>query len=313
MRLLYIIIFTVFLHGCTSGRHYPTPSSENISLGQEPSVREKIEHTIIYKSVQQCLAPELNINEHLQNTIFIHPGWMFIIDWGGGLARDAGLLLVRDGFAGSILEVRSRESEEIYDRMLDDSGSRYLGLHYSMGGSPKVLQTALKATENASKELNKQIIYSPILIEPFNFSSIAKIVELGNPHLGNIIVVVSDDYSFLRPNIGGKSSKALEHPKLNFIYAEDFGLNWGHFSFLSDIRNSATKTGLKYDRAIEIFHAVAILSQANVEPNHIKILLAYLKVKYAYEDDREIQKSWIDLGIDNWGQLSYLCKWKEEG
>ncbi|MFT5450019.1 MAG: hypothetical protein ACI9DC_005219 [Gammaproteobacteria bacterium] len=313
LRSIVLLLWSLFLYGCTSGRYYPTPVSENISLQHELTVRESIEHVINNQSIQQCLEPDSNISEHLQNTVFIHPGWRFIIDWGGGRARDAGLLLARDGFAGSVLEVRSRKSAEMYDRILDDSGSRYLGLHYSMGGSPKVLQEALDAAKSASKELDNHIIYSPILVEPYGFSSISEIVELENSHLGNIVVIVSDDYSFLRPNINGASREALEHPKLNFIYAEDFGLNWGHFGFLSDIRKSETKAGLKHDRAVEIFHAVAMLLQANLAPNYVKIFLAHLKVKYAYEDGREVPKAWIDLGINQWGQLSYLCNWEESG
>jgi len=311
-EFIYIVFFTVFLCGCTSGRYYPTHSPENISLEQESTLREKISHTLEHKDVQQCLDPGLIGYEQRKNTVFVHPGWIFIINWGGGRARDAGLLLVRDGFAGSILEVRSRETAEIYERMINDSGSRYLGLHYSMGGSPKVLQAALDAAVDASELLNNHIIYSPILIEPHNFSSLPEFIELDNPHLGNIIVVVSGDNSFLRPNINGASDEILRHPKLNFLYAEDFGLDWGHFSFLSDIRNSEIETGIKHDRAIEIFHALATLLQANVKTNDIKILLAHLKVKYAFEDGRDIQRAWIQLGIVEWDQLSYLCKWEDE-
>lgn len=312
MRFLFLVFFTFYLSACTSGRYYPTVAPEYISLEQEPAVREKMINTLKHKDVKQCLDPELIGFADRKNTLFVHPGWIFVINWGGGRAMDAGLLLVQDGYAGSVFEVRSRKAADIYERMLNDPGSRHLGLHYSMGGSPKVLQAALEAAADASKVLNNHIIYSPILIEPFNFSSLAEFIELDDPHLGNIIVVISGDYSFLRPNINSASDKILEHSKLNFIYAEDFGLEWGHFSFLSDVRNSETEPGTKHDRAIEIFHALATVLQANVKTTDIKILLAHLKVKYAYEDGREIRRAWIHLGINEWDQLSYLCKWEEE-
>ena len=310
--ILFTIIFSLFLFSCSVGRYHSEESLEFISLEQEPDIRERILQTLEQKNIEHCLNPGSNKLEQQENTVFVHPGWIFILNWGGDRAKDAGLLLVRDGFAGSILEVRSRKADEIYERMISEAGTHYLGVHYSMGGSPWVLKEVLDATEGASNSLNKHIVYSPILVEPFQFSSLAESIDLDNPHLGDMIIVVSDNFSFLRPNIKGASEETLEHAKLHFMYAEDFGLNWGHFSFLSDLRRSKNKSRVKNIRALELFHTVVTAIQTKLTSNEIDILLAHLKIKYAYEDGRNIYRNWFNQGVNELYRLAHLCSWDKK-
>ena len=160
-----------------------------------------------------------------KNTIFVNPGLLLLgIEWGGGRAVAAGQLLAREGFGSGILELRSRRSELVYERMMEDPGTRFLGIHYSMGGAPQTIDNALTAAQRASENRKQLLVYNPILVEPFGFRRLHETVDLDSPYLGRSFVLVSSGGSVFRPEIAAAPEHVLNHEKLHIVYPEDFGL-----------------------------------------------------------------------------------------
>ena len=240
------------------------------------------------------LREQVKDSPHSGNTIFVHPGLIMFIDWGGGRAVDSGEYLVSSGFGQDFLEVRSRKAMPLYERMAGESGQNYLGLHYSMGASPMVLAQCLAAAEKASRETGTHIRYSPIMAEPHDFAKVGKFVDLDNPHLGNIICIISSDFAFLRPGVTSYPEWFLRHPKVHLVYADDMGVSWSHFSFLGQVRKQTDNPDEEHVRARHLLDTVASTLLLDLKPGEVKAILDYCMVMYAMEDRREIVDIWVD-------------------
>jgi hypothetical protein len=244
----------------------------------------------------------LNSNTSLDklNTIFIHPGILLpLIDTDGRRAAETGELLVAEGYGKAIREVRSRSAEPMRQQMTSDPGANFLGIHYSVGGSPNMLSKALSATEQASHERGQVLTYAPLLVEPYEFKNILRFVDLDSPYLGQIIVMVSSDNSLYRPNITAAPPEVTSHPKLHFVYPEDYGLQWDHFSILTDMRQSQDREKEKYYRAHILLLTIVGSVLGNVSSAKIESQLALLKIRFAINDQRPVNKKWVDqLGSD---------------
>jgi|GEM_PF-6698932 len=191
------------------------------------------------------------------NTIFAHPGMLFLFDWGGGRAEDATQVLVDRGCGKQFLLVTDRSAEPLYQRLVQEKGTSYLGLHYSLGATPHVVAAALRATAKASQDTNRRIVYNAILVEPQAFEKFDREVDLSSPHLGMVIAIVSSEYSFLRPNMRRLPRSLYENEKVIIIYAEDFHASWGHFGFLGSVRSAGALRAAQQEQARNVFVDIA--------------------------------------------------------
>lgn len=291
-RWLSLLFLSALLASCSSGRH---SSQERIQDVQADTELSSVTVAAILQphDSSDCDRDAAELAPNDRNTVFVHPGLLlFGLDWGGHRAVDTGLLLVREGYGGNILEVRSRQAGPVYQRMLEDVGTRFLGIHYSMGGEPRILANALQASAQASKARQQTLIYNPFLVEPFGFASLYEQVDLDSPHLGQTVVLVSSDNATFRPDIEAAPSQVLNHPKLHIIYPSDYGLQWDHFSVLSDLRESADSSEPKHRRAYELFQVLAESMLIGLESRQLDSRLARLKLRYALEDKRPLQPQW---------------------
>jgi hypothetical protein len=192
-----------------------------------------------------------------KNTIFAHPGMIFLFDWGGGRAEDATQVLVDRGCGREFLLVSDRGGKPLYRRLAEETGTNYLGLHYSLGASPHVVASALRSVAQASRDTNRDIVYNAILVEPHGFEKFETEVDLSSPHLGVVVAIVSSEYSFLRPNMHRLPKSLYENEKVIIVYAEDFQASWGHFGFLGSVRSRKPSHAARDDQAKNIFVALA--------------------------------------------------------
>lgn len=274
-RHIITIIIVLLLTGCSAGKpgNFHKYNYEISFLTKDLKDPQKA------NVVATIPAKKLKFTENNQHTLFIHPGLMFGIDWGGSRANDAGLKLIKDGYYSKILEVRSRKSPPMYEQMIKDNAQSYLGIHYSMGGSPAVVSEALKASKKASNKLDKTFVYNAILVDPFGFADFSKYIDPDSPNLGTVFIIASSNYSFLRPDIKSVSSKISNHEKIHYIYPEDFGLSWDHFGFLSAIRDNDNKN-LNSLKVRGIFYFLVNAIHQEAEANTIEYGLQQLKDNY---------------------------------
>lgn len=223
-----------------------------------------------------------------KSTLLIHPGLLMGIDWGGERALTVGRMLVKEGYAADVLEVRSREKEPMYLQMLDDGGGEFVGLHYSMGGSPSVLQAALDAAQEVTLQTGQLTAYTAIMVDPFALAQLDKIVDPENPHLIHAYIVLSNRFMPFRPDPSGLSAGTMQHKKFTFIFAEEFGVHWNHFSFLTDVRSDNLEDDLDTKRGKEIFSEVLKGAFGQSEAQQVDRALERLKQQYAKEDGRTV-------------------------
>jgi hypothetical protein len=290
----YFVIIVIFflITGCSSGKHkdlhnYNKESgvlTENLSVPKSEVAASNIQTKKLKFAVKN------------QRTLFIHPGLMLGIDWGGDRAHDAGAKLIKDGYYNDLLEVRSRRYLPMYEQMIKEKNTSYLGIHYSMGGSPAVVNEAIKASEKASSKLDQTLVYNAILVDPFGFSDVSNYIDPDSPNLGTVFIIASSNYSLLRPNMNLVSSKISNHEKFHYIYPEDFGLSWDHFGFLSAIRDDS-KNNLNTLKVKGIFYFLVNAIYQNVESNTIEFELQKLRDKYRQIET--IADARLMLGEDN--------------
>ncbi|MES9886408.1 MAG: hypothetical protein ABW140_06310 [Candidatus Sedimenticola sp. 6PFRAG1] len=287
-----IVIQVCILCSCSTGIHHNTPSEDHPAPAAATTVHDNKSHRLQQDIIDNELCVEIEIRQNLleakNNTVFVHPGLLFPIPWGMQRARDSGQRIIDKGLASTMLEVRSRDSEAMYKRMLSESGKHYFGIHYSMGGAPYVMQAALKAASQVSKKLKHHVIYSAILVEPYQFPSLTDAINLDDPHLGQVVVVVSSQNSFFRPDVSKTSKKILTHDKFHFIYAEVINMKWNHFTFLTQVRRNNPKTDKQARQAKELFDSIAVALASRLNSNQISNMIRHLKTKYAAVDGHPI-------------------------
>ena len=271
IRLCTVLSCLVALVGCSSsGLRNALPESELPSCGYAPTSSSYID------------APVDSIK-----TLFIHPGLMLLIDWGGDRALDVGQYLVEQGVADSLYELRSRAQQPMLDQMLKAGGGDFVGLHYSMGGTPMVVKKALDAAKLATESTGVMTRYTAVMVDPFGLKYLEQRIDLDNPHLREVYVVLSGEHSLLRPDPSSLSAYLKDHPKVHLLFAEEFGVDWNHFSFLSDVRNPH-RDGVEAERSRVIFDAIVdgAFRHQGVGQNHQRFY--DLKLRFAKEDQRQV-------------------------
>jgi hypothetical protein len=227
-----VIALVTFLSGCSTGRIEQSRLVPGSQI-EEIRIASRIQNT-------QCFDATPTIPENSperQNTIFIHPGLLLLgLNWDHSLAVEAGTILKEERLAGEILEIRNREVTPIYEHALTDAGSQFIGIHYSMGGRPDLISASLDAIKKAAITRNTPLRYHAILVDPFSIADIENHIDINRPEMGYLFILLSSEFSFLRPSIRDFPPKFIKSGKVFFVNAEDFGENWGHFGMLYDLR-----------------------------------------------------------------------------
>ena len=275
MNRRIIPIIVLFLTGCSAGK--PEISQNFINDINISSKDLKTPQKA--NEIAAIPARKLRFTENNKHTLFVHPGLMFGIDWGGSRANDAGQKLIKDGYYSNILEVRNRNYLPIYKQMIKDNAQSYLGIHYSMGGSPAVVSEALKASKKASNKFDKTFVYNAILVDPYGFSDFSNYIDPDSPNLGTVFIIASSNYSLFRPDMTSVSSKISNHKKIHYIYPEEFGLSWDHFGFLSAIKDNNNKS-LNSLKMRGIFYFLVNAIHLEAETDSIEYGLQKLKDNY---------------------------------
>lgn len=254
--LLSSVLLATSMVGCSAGRVHDSQRDASVTAGSaNPGAFQPDSRPI-------CQLPTVALDSpQRRNTLFVHPGLLLLnLDWDQSLALDAALLLKDEGWSRSVLEVRNRDSNLLYERMLSDPGTQFVGLHYSMGGNPELLRESFVATKKASIERGMQLRYSAILVDPFGISSLADLIDLNSPEVGHIFIFLSSENSFLRPGVLELSDLLLASKKLHIVYAEDLQKDWGHFGMLSEIRSYRNGESTEVPAVLEIFRSIMRIS-----------------------------------------------------
>ena len=278
------LLLLILTNGCSAGRYYKTQDQG----GNYQNIRRE-DAILINAIATSCELPNSKLEKHNVNTVFVHPGLLLLnLNWDQSLAVDSAKLLIKHGYAKDFLELRDRDSTRIGNRMQKDPGTRYIGLHYSMGGQPQLLAATLASVEQARKETGRDLVYYPILVDPFDIEHINTLLDLNAPQLGQIFIILSGEYSLFRPDIKGIREDILSNPKMHLIYAEDIGINWGHFSALTSAVTEDSPS-----RARDIFFLIAETVVDGRSSMEFEGRLALLEIKYALEDSRPVNRAWL--------------------
>lgn len=290
MKIPAYLLILILLNGCSAGRYYKKEEQNERSY---PRIGQNT-HVLIRDIATACEAPNAESGERKANTVFVHPGLLLLnLDWDQSLAVESAKILVKHGYAKSFLQLRDRDATRVGEQMLKDPGTRFMGLHYSMGGQPELLASTLASVAQARKESGKDFVYYPVLVDPFGIKKINTLLDLNAEHLGQMFIVLSKENSFLRPDISGIRDDILRHPKVHLIYAEDIGEVWGHFDALGSIAADDTPSRFR-----DIFFLIAHTVVDGLAPAEFEERLALLKIKYAIEDSRPVNAAWLKLAYE---------------
>jgi len=152
--------------------------------------------------------------------------------WDAGPIVLTGNVLREEGYGSRVVVVRNRDPEHVFAQMMTDPGTQFVGLHYSMGGNASLLSKTYEATRRASAQRGVQLRYHAVLIDPYDISALGVDVDPAQPEVGRLLFVLSSEHSMLRGRVSELAEAVKHSPKVNFIYAEDVGEKWGHFSIL---------------------------------------------------------------------------------
>lgn len=249
--------------GCSSGRltnQITTPETNN---------QKETQHKVDLINLASCAKDTLAINSiNRNNSLFVHPGLLLSnLDWDRSLAMEAGDFLRDKSYSTRIIEVRDRSANTVRQKMLEDPGVEFVGIHYSMGGNPHYLRASIEATREAGIIRGTQLRYHAIMIDPSGIGDIESILDVETPEIGYIFVILSSERSMLRPSVQGFSQKLLDSGKVYVMHAEDFGEDWNHFGMLEALRtfkNGETSSGRKVEALLEYMVAVALGSNGKL-------------------------------------------------
>lgn len=255
------LAFICVLSSCSAGRIeqprlIPTENFDGIRVVQT-----------LNNSPSTCF-PKITASERRsinhENTVFVHPGLLLLgFNWDQSLAVEAGNILAEQKMTGRMLELRDRDPLPIYHHALYDPGTEFIGIHYSMGGRPDILRGSLDAIKKASRERQIPLRYHAILFDPFGISEIRDHLDINEPELGYVFILLSAEYSFLRPGIHDLTKAFADSGKLIFVFAEDFKESWNHFGMLHAFReyflnNPDHDGGKKMDLLFKTMVAMAL-------------------------------------------------------
>ncbi|CAM4090414.1 hypothetical protein [Bordetella tumulicola] len=294
LRTLSCAVALLCLAGCSSGRYYSHPdlmvpvSAADSAAALSASLTEGT----CPVPMAQTVSNDGAVTNNKKNTIFVHPGMLSSsARWDQGLAVDGGKWLVQRGYAARILEVHGRDPERISQVMVGDPGTHFIGLHYSLGGRADLVVRSVAATARASKRSGRQLSYFPVVIDPASFSSVGDELDMNSPYLGQLFLLVSEEGAAFRTSITSVSRKVLDHAKTHLLYAEDFGLTWGHFDVLEGL--IAEQPTDEQQRVQDVFEVIARGIDAGTDANQIEGQLDALKIDYARADKRPILRAWL--------------------
>lgn len=286
MKISAYLLLLILLNACSGGRYYKT-LEQNAEIHPPMIAQEgiKLGHDI----ATLCAAPDSKPEGHQLNTVFVHPGLLLLnLDWDQSLAVESAKILIKHGYASDFLQLRDRDPTRIGERMRQDPGTRFMGLHYSMGGQPELLAATLSNVAQARRESGRDLVYYPVLVDPFGIEQVNTLLDLDAAQLGQVFIVLSGENSFLRPNINRIREDILRHPKVHLIYAEDVGEDWGHFDALSSIITDDTPS-----RFHDVFFLIARTIVEGLPSAEFEERLALLKIKYALRDSRPVKTAWL--------------------
>jgi len=204
----------LFVTGCSTGRVYrrdPYPAA-----------------------APACDLPELAADDvDRSNTVFVQPGMVLLSQrWDSSPAVETADRLVRDGYGRARAIVRDRDVEVIYEHMMADPGTQFLGIHYSYGGNAQLLAATFEATRRASAARGQQLRYHAIVADPYELEGLEDLVDLQAPEVGQLTFLYSKEGAVLRGSVAALSPAVLASPKVNVVYAEDMQTHWAHFRIL---------------------------------------------------------------------------------
>ncbi|MCP5247659.1 MAG: hypothetical protein H6942_03785 [Candidatus Accumulibacter sp.] len=285
MNIIACLLLLVLLNGCSTGRYYKAA---------EQSPHPQIEHEDIarvHALLKSCKTPNKNLDQYNVNTVFVHPGMLwFDSDCGKSITVDSARILIRHGYAKDFCELCDRNPARIGELMQKGPGTRFIGLHYSLGGQPPLVAASLAAVAQAKRESEKALVYYPVLVDPFDIEQFNTLLDLNAAHLGQMFIVLSAEYSLLRPNVSGLREDILNSPKVHLIYAEDFGETWGHFDELASVVKDDVVSRFR-----DIYFLIAEAVVNGYSAIEFEGRLALLKIKYAGEDARMLNVGWLRL------------------
>lgn len=283
-------VLVLCLAGCTSGRYYSQPDLmvPVADAGASASAAESAG-----LAAGSCRMPVAQaLSEDSRNAVFVHPGMLWPSDSkDSGLAFAGGDWIVRQGYAARVFGVPDRDPERMTPIMAHDPGTRFIGLHYSMGGRADLVVRSVAATALAAQRSGRPLQYFPILIDPSSFDSVGDSLDMESPYLGQMFILVSKEGSAWRTNITQVSRQVLDHPKTHLLYAEDFGLNWGHFGVLEDL--VAAQPTVAQRRAQDVLAVIARGVTSGADAAELDAQLDALKIDYARADDRPVLVAWL--------------------
>lgn len=302
-RIVAVTILLATLSACAPpAGHHGIPGDKALSDRESvtPQSIRQLQELADTRQIESFLIRQGKAQGQPGNSIFAHPGLLMLIDWGGGRAEDATDTLIRAGYGRQTVKVTNRDAKAVYTTAMAETGTHYLGLHYSMGGAPETVAASVKSIEQASRDRGTTIRYHPILVDPVRATLLLANLDTSSPHLGDIFLVVSSKYSFLRASISDTPSAQFPTDKIHVITSEDFGVNWGHFSFLSDVRSEKDKASGDVGRSKEIFSLIFAMAVADLPATDIDFVLDYLRAKYAIEDGRQPKTAWLATVAQGW-------------
>ena len=281
------LLLLILLDGCSAGRYYTTHEEH-----EESRLHMAEKDIALARDISaSCEMPNPKLEQLNINTVFVHPGMLWLdLNCGKSITAESANILVEHGYARDYQELCDRNPATIGERMQTDPGTRFIGLHYSLGGQPQLVASTLATVAQARQKSGKALVYYPVLVDPFDIEQANTLLDLDAPHLGQMFIVLSAEYSLLRQSIEGLRDDFLGNPKVHLIYAEDFGENWGHFDELESVVSSATVSRFR-----EIFFLIAETVVNGYSPVEFEKHLAVLKLRYAIEDSRPMSMSWLRL------------------
>lgn len=146
----------------------------------------------------------------------------------------------------------------------------------------------MASVAQARRASAKDLVYYPVLVDPFDIEQFNTLLDLDVAHLGQVFIVLSAEYSLLRPNVSGLREEILGSPKVHLIYAEDFGETWGHFDELASVVGEDTVSRFR-----DIFFLIAEAVVNGYSAIEFEGRLALLKIRYAGEDSRRVNVDWL--------------------
>jgi len=287
LRALSCAMFVLCVAGCSSGRYYSHPDLMVPVAASGATIPASL-------TAGTCTTPVAQpVSDDNKNTVFVHPGmiWLSASQDQKGLAVDGGKWIVQHGYAEQAMDVYGRDPELMAPVMAGDPGTRFIALHYSMGGSTDLLMRSLAATEKASKMSGRQLVYFPILIDPASFTSVGDSLDMDSPYLGQMFLFISEEGSAWRTSVTSISHRVLDHPKMHLLYAEDFGLKWSHFGVLESL--TAEQSLPTQQRVKKVFEVIVQGINAGTDAKQIEAQLNALKIDYARADKRPVLAAWL--------------------